>query len=130
MAASILFRPFTHVPRRPIDFTQAIHDRAMDSVLRISIELNFEGRIEVIDGVQQTDNTRRYQIVKTDVIRQAIVYPACDQTDLGKVGEHQLLTPQCGGGVGTWPRSICRGAHLSLMRLLLMLSATVVPMQR
>jgi hypothetical protein len=83
----------------------------MDPVFRVSVELHFERRIEIIDGVQEADNTRRDKVVETDVIRQTIVNPARDQPDLRKMGEHHLLTPQCGGGVRKLPRCVCRGAH-------------------
>src|SRR5713226_8547344 len=78
---------------RPIQAAEAIQNRSANLVLRISLELDVMGRVEMVDGGNEPEHSRGHQVVQTDALRQPFLYPPRDETYLRQVLEDEFLAP-------------------------------------
>src|ERR1035441_1421124 len=92
----------------------AIQNGASYFTFGVSVELNVEGRIEVIDGSHEADYASGDEIVETDVTRQPVVNPPGNQPDLRKVLQHERLAPQRGVSIDGGFVSVYAGSHVEV----------------
>ncbi len=99
------FLALAQVARRPVELPQAVQDRSLDPVLRITVEDHLLFRIVLARGVEQTQHAGVNQVVKVDVHRKVLMYPHRDGLHQRKVIEHNPVpdrirnfgsTPSCG----------------------------------
>ena len=98
----------------PVGFAQAVENGSANFAFSVSVELNLEGGIEIIDGGQQPDDARRDQIVKADVIGQTVVNLLCDQPHLRKVLQYERFAARSGVSIDSGLISVRPGGHGSV----------------
>ena len=94
--------------RRPIDFPQAVENRAANAELRVGFQLDVLPGVEIVDRIDEPNHSGGQQIFEADGIRHALMDLARDQTHLRHMRQNQLLPLLFGNGVGRIVISDCR----------------------
>src|SRR5208282_2457491 len=71
--------------RAPVQFAETVEDGAADTELGVRTELHLLGQIELVEGVDQSDDAGMNQVFEGHVAGQALVYAAGNVTNLGKL---------------------------------------------
>ena len=77
------------LPRTPIEGAKAVENRSANSKLGIAAKLDFLGRVELDEGVHQTNNSSGDQVLDVHMLRQSLVDPPCNETDDGQMLEQE-----------------------------------------
>jgi len=81
----------TQVARAPVEFAETVKDSAPDAELGVRTELHVLGQIELVEGVDESEDAGIDQVFEGHVARQPIVNAAGDVADMGKLfHEHAL----------------------------------------
>ena len=101
-ASSIFARLAPQLARSPVHFAQAVEDGAADAKLGVGAELHVLGLIELVERVDQSDDSRMHEIFERHMARQPFMDAAGQVADLRQLFEQDavplfLVLP---GGVG------------------------------
>jgi hypothetical protein len=80
-----------HAARHPVERAKLVENGALDSELRVGLELAVLVRIVLLDGIHQADDARVVQVIEIDVRGETDGNAVDDVTDEGSVLEHDLL---------------------------------------
>src|ERR1039457_2539899 len=98
----------------PIRLSQSIQNGASYFTFGVSVELNVEGRIEVIDGSHEADYASGDKIVKTEVTREQLVNPPGNEPDLRMGLQHERQAQNRGVSIDGGFVSLHAGSHVEV----------------
>jgi hypothetical protein len=81
----------TQFARAPVKFAKAVDDGAANAKLGLTTELHLLGQIELVEGVDESDDACMDQVLEGHVAGQPLVNAAGDVADLGKLFQEDAL---------------------------------------
>jgi hypothetical protein len=85
ISMSVGVRPGADEPGDPVEVAEFVEDGAADAVGAVGLELDVAGGFEAIDGVHESEDARRGQVVDFDVLGEFGHQALGDEADDGEV---------------------------------------------